>query len=329
MKKILFVASLLSAVVAAPAAPAELVEKVVARVNDRLITWTEYQRRIEQVSRGPEAPSDPAKLRKDVLDELIREKLLEERAAELDVAATDEEVSIAVERVKRQYNLATDEDFAKALASSDLTLDQLRDQLRQTITLQKVVSREVTSRIDMTDDSLRLEYERRKEQLFRVPESARVFEIVIRFDAQDPAAREQAARRIEEARTKIQAGTPFADAAKEYSQGSARERGGDLGKVDKGELLPALDTAVFGEPRTDDPPPILLPSSVHLLHIADRAAAGYRPFSEVKDELKRTISETLYQSKLDEFLQKLRREAFVKIYEPDLATTAAAATPAS
>jgi parvulin-like peptidyl-prolyl isomerase len=309
---------------AAATASAELVEKVVARVNDRLITWTEYQARLEQVSRGPQAPSDPAKMRKDVLEELIREKLLEERAAELEVQATDEEVSMAVERVKRQYNLATDEDFAKALASSNLTPDQLREQLRQTITLQKVVSREVTSRIDMTDDSLRLEYERRKEQLFQVPESARVSEIVIRFDPQDSAAREQAAARIEEAREKVKAGTPFADVAKEYSQGSARDRGGDLGTVNKGELIGALDAAVFGEPRTDDPAPVLLPSSVHLLHVSSRAPAGYRPFSEVKDELKRQISESLYNAKLEEFLQKLRREAFVKIYEPDLAAAATA-----
>ncbi|HEY7862289.1 MAG TPA: SurA N-terminal domain-containing protein [Thermoanaerobaculia bacterium] len=324
MKKIVFALALLIAA----SASAELVEKVVARINDRLITWTEYQHRLEQASAAPGASTDTAKLRKDVLDELIREKLLEEKAAELDVQATDEEVSIAVERVKRQYNLATDEDFARALASSNLTPDQLKDQLRQTITLQKVVSREVTSRIDMSDDSLRLEYERRKEQLFQVPESARVAEIVIRFDPQDPSAREQAAARIEEARGKMKAGTPFADIAKEYSQGAARERGGDLGRVNKGELLGALDAAVFGEPRSDDPPPILLPSSVHLLHVSDRLPAGYRPFSEVKDELKRQISEGLYQGKLDEYLNKLRQEAFVKIYEPDLAAAFAPA-PAS
>jgi parvulin-like peptidyl-prolyl isomerase len=310
---------------AAGIASAELVEKVVARVNDRLITWTEFQQRLDAVSRSPQASADASKMRKDVLDELIREKLLEERADELGVQATDEEVSIAVERVKRQYNLATDEEFTRALASSSLTLDQLRAQLRQTITLQKVVSREVTSRIDMSDDSLRLEYERRKEQLFRVPETARVAEIVIRFGADDPEARQAAAARIEEARAKVAAGAPFADVAREYSQGTARDRGGDLGVVNRGELIDALDAAVFGVPQNDSPPPVLLPASVHLLHVSERKPAGYRPFAEVKDELTRSISESLYQTKLEEFMQKLRSEAFVKIYEPDLAPAAAAA----
>lgn len=302
-----------------PLSAAELVEKIVARVNDRLITSSEFVKRVETASHGPQAPTDLTQTRREVLEDLIREKLLEDRAKEISVSATDAEVEEAVERVKRQYNLATDAEFDAALAQSKLTRDGLKRQMRETITLQKVIGRDVTSKLDISDDMLRLEYERQKEKLYKVPEQARVWEIVIRFTPADPAAREKAAARIEEARAKIAAGAPFAAAAKEYSEGSARDRGGDLGMVSRGELLAALDAAVFADPPEEYPAPVLLPGSIHLFRVTGRKPAGYQPFADVSDDLKKRIGENLYDKRFAEYVEKLRREAFVKIYDPELA----------
>jgi parvulin-like peptidyl-prolyl isomerase len=200
-----------------------------------------------------------------------------------------------------------------------MTREDLKRQMRQTIILQKVIGRDVTSKLEISEDMLRLEYERQKEKLYRVPESARVSEIVIRFPADDAAARERAVARLEEARAKLAAGTPFAELAKEYSEGNARDRGGDLGSVSKGELLPALDAAVFGEPAQEYPPPALQPRSIHLFRVTDRKPAGYRAFADVSEDLKKRIGENLYDKRFADYIEKLRREAFVKIYDPDLA----------
>ena len=312
----------------ATAGAGELVEKIVARVNDRLITNSEFQKRFEVFISSPQAGNNPLEARKKLLKELIDEKLLEERAKELSVQATDEEVESAVERVKRQYNLATDAEFEAALKTSNLNREDLKRQMRNTITLQKVVGRDISSKLDLTDDALRLEYERRKEQLYKVPEQAQVSEIVIRFDPKDEAARARAAARIEEARTKVAAGTPFADVAKEYSEGNARERGGALGSVSRGELVTALDAAVFSEKPEEYPAPVLLSSSIHLFQVRDRKAAGYRPFADVKEDLRARIADDLYDKKYAEYIEKLRRDAFIKIYDPALATTTTATPPA-
>lgn len=309
----------------ATAGAGELVEKIVARVNDRLITSSEFQKRFEVFISSPQAGNNPLEARRKLLKELIDEKLLEERAKELSVQATDEEVESAVERVKRQYNLATDAEFEAALKSSNLNREDLKRQMRNTITLQKVVGRDISSKLDLSDDALRLEYERRKEQLYKVPDQAQVAEIVIRFAPNDEAARARAAARIEEARAKVVAGTPFADVAKEYSEGNARDRGGALGSVSKGELVTALDAAVFSDTPQEYPPPVLLSSSIHLFHVTDRKAAGYRPFAEVKEDLRARIADDVYDKKYAEYIEKLRREAFIKIYDPALATSAPAA----
>jgi peptidyl-prolyl cis-trans isomerase SurA len=297
---------------------AELVERIVARVNDRLITQSEFDKRVDLTAKGPQAPKDRETLRRDALDDLIKEKLLAERAKELSVAATDGEVDEALQRVKGQYNLATDAEFDAALVQSGLTRDELKKQLRDTITLQKVVGRDVAARLEVTDDMLRLEYERQKEKLYPVPEQARVAEIVVRFNKNSAAEREHAGQRIAEAQEKIKAGVGFADVAKEYSEGAAKDRGGDLGAVSKGELMPALDAAVFADPPDEYPPPVLMPSSMHLFRVRDRKPAAFKPFNDIKEELRKKISDELYEKRFNEYVNKLRKEAFVKIYDGEL-----------
>jgi len=148
---------LCAAASAATLVAADLVEGIVARVNDRLITQSEYDRRLLATRQGRAAD---AQARIVVLEDMIKEKLLEDRAKEMSVTATDEEIDAAVARVKGQYNLATDAEFEAALAQTGLTKDELRRQMRENITLQKVIGREVAARMDLSDDALRLEYER-------------------------------------------------------------------------------------------------------------------------------------------------------------------------
>ncbi len=316
MKRTLLALAAFGAALGLPAA--ELVERIVARVNDRLITQSEYDKRVSVALKAARASTDQAQLRTQILEDMIREKLLDERATEMAVAATDEEVEAAVQRVKAQYNLKTDAEFDAALADSGMNRDDLRRQMHETITLQKVIGRDVASRMDLSDDALRVEYERRKDQFYAVPASAHVAEIVIRFGPGDSAAQAVAAAKIEEIRGKIKGGTPFADLAKESSEGNTRDKGGDLGTVAKGELVEALDVAIFST-SDEYPAPALMPDSIHLFRVIERKEAGFKPFSEVKDDLRKRISDELYEKRFTEYMDKLRREAFVKIYDPELA----------
>jgi peptidyl-prolyl cis-trans isomerase SurA len=318
MKRALCLLGLFAAAAASLTA-LELVERIVARVNDRLITQSDYDKRLGIALRSSRVEADNEQAKVTVLEDMIKEKLLDERAKELSVSATDEEIEAAVQRVKQQYNLKTDAEFDAALAQSGMTRDELRRQMKETITLQKVIGREVASRVDLSDDALRLEYERRKDKLYAVPESAVVAEIVIHFSPTDDAARQQAVAKIDEVKSKLAAGATFSDLAREYSDGTTKEKGGELGAVSKGELVEALDVAIFSS-KDEFPAPVLLPDSIHLLHVTDRKAAGFKPFPEVKEDLKKRISDDLYEQRFVDYMQKLRREAFVKIYDPDLAS---------
>ena len=318
MKRTLY-GFLVAATLAGVTSAADLVERIVARVNDRLITQTEFDKRVDALAKAQQAPKDRAQTRLDALDDLIKEKLLAERAKELSVSATDTEIDEALQRVKAQYNLNTDAEFDAALAQSGMTRDDLKTQLKDTIMIQKVVGRDVTSHLEITEDMLRLEYERQKEKLYAVPEQAHVFEIVARFDRSDFAGRERAVQRISEAQARIKAGTAFSDVAKEFSESKTKERGGDLGTVFKGELLPVLDAAVFSDPPSEYPAPVIQPTSMTLFRVAERKPSGFKPFNDVKEDIRKKINDELYDKRFAEYVAKLRREAFVKIYDADLA----------
>jgi parvulin-like peptidyl-prolyl isomerase len=317
MKRALLLVLLIGCAAGLPAA--EVVERIVARVNNGLITQSEFDKRLGLAMKAARTAPDADEARRAVLEDLIKERLLEDRAKEMSVSATEEEINAAVERVKSQYNLATDADFDAALAQSGMNRDELRRQMRQTITLQKVIGREVTSRLDLSDDALRAEFERRKEALYAVPASARVAELLLKFSPGDAEGRQQAVAKIEEVQGKVRTGTPFADLAKEFSEGKTRDRGGDMGVVSKGELVEALDAAIFGDPPAEYPAPVLTADSIHFFHVTDRKPASFKSFAEVKEDLRKRISDDLYDKRFTEYMDRLRREAFVKIYDPELA----------
>ena len=172
--------------------------------------------------------------------------------------------------------------------------------------------------INLNDDALRTEYEKVKEQKYPVPEKAHVPEILVHFDPSDEAAKEAARTKIDAARSQIAAGTPFADVARQISEGPARDRGGDLGVVRTAISL-RLSTRRFSATPTRSPDRLELKDGWALLSITDREKAGFRSFDEVKEELRKKMSEEIYDKKFADYLGDLRKNAIVKILDKDLA----------
>ena len=234
MKRRLWIAVALAAAAAPAAGAAELVDRVLVRVNDGIISQGEFETHVARLSKDPAAPTDSAKLRLFVLEQMIRQKLVEGKATTLDLKVNSDEIDESVERVKEQYALKDDAEFDKALAANGISREILRNQLHDSILTNKLLSREVP--VNLTDDAVRTEYERIKEQKYTIPEKARVSEILVRFDPRDSASRDAAAKKIGEAREELKAAKSFAEVARAYSEGPGRARGGDLGVFSRGDL---------------------------------------------------------------------------------------------
>jgi parvulin-like peptidyl-prolyl isomerase len=296
----------LLSVLALPAS-AEVIDQVLVHVNGRIVTQSQLEDRVRAVL--AEAPPDLDKGRRDdirraALKELVDESLLEDRARDLDLVATDAEVEEQVKHLKEQNSIASEEEFVRALSASNLTPARLREQLKRTSTIQRVVGREVNSRVDLSDDALRLVYERQKET-WAVPEKVRVSEILVNAG---PGAEEKA----REAASLVKGGANFEDVVVRFSDGPTRSKGGDMGTFGRGELAAALDAAAFSLPAGGVSDPIETKSGWHVLKVVEKVPAGYRPFAEVKGEILRREQETQFQKKLGEYVEKLKGEAIIK-----------------
>jgi parvulin-like peptidyl-prolyl isomerase len=297
-----------------PLRGAELVDRILVRVNSRIVTQSMFNARLEQTLKEMPPGADASKqgdIKKAVVEDLVNEALLEDRARDLDLFTTEAEIDDQIKRLKEQNKVSSDEEFAQGLSASGLTVDKLRDQLRRSLTVQRVVGREVHSKIDLSDDALRIVYEREKES-WRVPEQVRLAEILVNGGDSD-ASWALAARRAAEAQEKLKGDMKFDAAVGLYSDGATRSRGGDLGFISRGELNPELENAAFALPSGGVSDPIKSKYGFHILKVTEKKPVSYKPFSEVKADLLKREQDTQFQKKLADYLEKLKKEAVIRI----------------
>ncbi|HUJ15386.1 MAG TPA: peptidylprolyl isomerase [Thermoanaerobaculia bacterium] len=313
------------AALAGSATAAQLVEAIVIRVGDRIVTRSQYLKRlhdgyneIEQTAQAADITSKKEEFRKGLTNDLISELLIKDRADRLGLTVSQDEINEAVERLKQQYGLTTDMQFNDSLAKSGLTRADMEARLRDTLLMNKVFSRELRPRDEMTDKELRERYDREKER-YRLPERARLREIVI-LKPDDPAQLEAARQHVEELAKEARSSADFALLAKTASQAPTKDKGGDLGEVTKGELLPELDKAVFNSPAGSVIGPIEAKTAWHILKVEQRLPSEVPAFESIKDKLRKDASDDAWQRDYKAYIERLRKDAFIQINEVNIPT---------
>lgn len=303
------------------ASAAQVLEGIIVRVGDRIITRTQYEKRlrdlyaeIDAAGRPEQAAAARETARKNLVNELISELLIKDRADRLGLTVTNEEVKDAINRLKQQYNITTDEQFESSLKQSGLTRTEMEARLRDTLVTNKVFARELRNRNELSDPELRDRYNREKEQ-YRLPERARLREIVVLKpeDASKAAEATQRAADIAEAARKP--GTDFANLAMTMSESATRDKAGDLGEVAKGDLVAELDKAIFTAPANTILGPIETKSAWHIVLVEQRLPSEVPAFESVKDRLRKEASEETFQRDYKTYIETLRKDAYIQINE--------------
>ena len=310
---------------AATLTAAQLVEAIVIRVGDRIITRTQYEKRlhdgfaeIEQTAAPSEVAAKKADLQKNLANELIAELLIKDRADRLGLSVSSDELKDATGRLMQQYGMKTAAEFEDSLRKSGMTRADMEARLRETLLMNKVFGRELRNREEMSDKELRERYDREKEH-YRLPERAHLREIVIlRPDsaAQIDAARQRANQIAARAKTE-----DFAKVASEVSEAGTKSKGGDLGEVAKGELLPDLDKAVFNAAAGTVIGPLESKSAWHILKVETRLPSEVPAFESVKDKLRKDASEDAWQRDYKAYIDRLRKDAFIQIHDENVPTS--------
>lgn len=317
MKKTIY--TLAVSLLAVTASAGELLEAVVVRVGDRIVTRTQYERRLRETMNEIEHTAPPAqraelkeKARQGLVDELVSELLIKDRADRLGLSVTEAEVKDAIERLKQQYGIQSDEQFEQSLRSSGLTRAEMEARLRDTLMTNKVFGRELRNRSEATDQELRERYNREKDH-YRLPERAHLREIVV-LKPEAPGQLDEARQRANElAEAARKQGTDFAQLATTMSESGSREKGGDLGEVAKGDLVADLDQAVFNAAAGSVIGPLETQSAWHIIKVEQRLPSEVPAFESIKDRLRQDATEETFERDYKAYIENLRKDAFIQV----------------
>jgi peptidyl-prolyl cis-trans isomerase SurA len=220
-------------------------EGVMAMVNGRKVLRTEVDKYYNnQTAEAPQKPTDEQAdtLRLNILKELIDNEILMQRAEKLGLLATDDEVNTKLAEIKAPFS---QQDFDKRLAARGITLADFKADLRRSITVEKVLNKEVTSKINVTDEDITAYYNQHKAEFNLIEPQFHLAQILVTTQP-NPQARNVAnkAQNEAEARKKIQmienrldSGEDFASVAMNFSeQPETAQNGGDLGFVPESSL---------------------------------------------------------------------------------------------
>ncbi len=313
--------SLILALTLAPTLQAEVLNRVVLRVNDRIATLRDYQLRrqdmVQEVMRRERDPQERERILAQagevVFANMFHELLLDSRADQLGIEIQDPQVDAAVAQLRQSYNISNDQEFAAALAQSGMTEPQLRAQLRNTLRVQEVRGREVQSRVNVDEEDLRRYYRKNLEQ-FRQPEQLQLREVVVLEEGGAPA--EERGRIASEIRAKVAAGTPLADAAAEQAKSGVTSEVIELGWVSPGDLDKDLETAVWKLPKDSISEPVTARGGLHLVQVIDRRESRIPPFSEVSEAIRGREEDRVFREEISKYMVELEKKSLVVANPP-------------
>ena len=299
---------------------AEVVDRVVAVVNNDCIALSELNERVEPFLRklreanySPEAERQMAfQLRKDVLNRMIDEKLTAQEAEKLDVKVSDNEVDAQLERIKSQHFI-TDEDLRNTLAEEGLTLEEYRERLRGQILQATLVNIEVKSKVAITDRDIQEYYDKHKDS-FEETKKYHLRTILIKAPVSASSEDKEKARAMMESVVRaLYSGAPFDELARQYSEDASAADGGDLGEFVLSDLSDEVQDALRNLSKGDVSRILETPEGYRILMVQDVEKTPGKSMEEAKAEIQEKLYQKVVEEDYEAWLKRLRDRSYVKI----------------
>jgi peptidyl-prolyl cis-trans isomerase SurA len=319
-----------------------VIEEIIARVNDSIITRSDFERsksELQQELKQQGIPDNDPRAKekeKDVLRDLIDQQLLLDKGKDLGITG-DTELVKRLDELRKELKLDTMEDLEKEAQKQGVSFEDYKQQIRNQIITQQVISHEVAPKIanQITDKEVQDYYDKHKSELEQ-PESVDLSEILVstgtstpNVDANappppdDPAKIAAAEQKAKQLLASIKGGAKFEDVAKKSSDGPTAEQGGELGEFKRGTLAKELEDTTFNLKPGDVTDVIRTKQGFVILKVNKHNQAGLVPLNQVADRIREAIYYEKLQPALRAYLTKLREDAYIHITNPAYVDTGA------
>jgi peptidyl-prolyl cis-trans isomerase SurA len=292
---------LLPAVAMAASGPV-VVDRVVAVVNDEIITMSDMQR---EALKRPEITDQRV-----ILEGMIDRKLQMVAAKRNGMEVTDRELTEAIADIMKRNNMDSKQ-FEAALAREGTTLEQYRVEFREQMTMSRLFNKFIRTGLSLDEKEVREYYDRNLGQ-FSLPEEIRVRLLAVIVP--EKASSEQIAEARQKAETlmaRIGKGEDFIRLIRENSDSPTAAQDGDLGFMQRAHAIPEIEEAAKDLKPGQYAGPVKAADGFYIIRV-EEIRTPVRPFEQVKDEVQKMLYEQKMENAYRAFLQSLRSEAHIE-----------------
>jgi peptidyl-prolyl cis-trans isomerase SurA len=289
------------------------VDRIVAIVNNELITLSELKETVAETKPPQQGPQ----LQHETLKKMIEKKLQLQYAKKKGISVTQEELHAALQDIKKRNNFPTDQAFKDALAAERIEFEQYKTDLKEQLLILKLVNREVRSGI-LIDEAELLEFYNHHPGSFSEPESFKVSQIFFSLPASaKPSVVSDVRAKAQRVFELLQKGGDFKELAKKYSESTERSSGGNLGYFKAGQLFPEIDQAISKLQVGQYSSPVQSPSGFHIMRLDEKKPNVPKPFETVKDDVREAVYQQRSEELYDQWIKDLWANAYVEIKSLD------------
>jgi peptidyl-prolyl cis-trans isomerase SurA len=297
---------------------AEIANRVVAKVNNEVITLHELKNKIKELT-----GSEPADLklrdekkyletRREILDLLIAEKIAREKIRELGIGVTPREVDAAIEKMKKD-NYLTHEGLIAGLKKQGISYELYRENVKSELERMQLINFEVKSKIVIREEKIREYYDKHKDE-FMTEEKVHLATILLRGqDVSSQDERDPLFQKAKEIMLRLKNGEDFDELAKKFSMGPGADEGGDLGLFKMSQLDPDLRKIIEGMSPGDVSEPIIRPSAIQVIKLVEKQERRSKPIDEVRDAIYWILYREEINKRYASWIKELRENAYTKI----------------
>lgn len=311
--------------------PGALVDEIVARVNNQVITLSQYQKAQQELKE--EITQDcqgcaPDKIeteyndqQKDLLRGMIDEDLLVDRAKDMDIDVSADVVK-QLDQMRQQNHLATIDDLQKAVEAQGMDWQEYQDQIRRQLLQQRVISEEVMGRFDISSDEIQKYYDEHKQE-FILPEEVQLAEIFLSTQGKSPEEIAAIRTKAEDLRNRVEKGEDFGEIARRYSEAPTAQNGGQFAQpFTRDKLAPEIADVVFKMDKEQITDVMQVQTGFDIFKVLDHTQAGLQPLDSVSNEIRYKLATGKADPAIRDYLAQLREENYVLV-RPGYTDTAA------
>jgi peptidyl-prolyl cis-trans isomerase SurA len=300
---------------------AEVVDKIIAVVNDDIITLSDLnsafepvRKNIERTYKGSDKETIINQSKETFLQRLIDNMLIEQEAKKAGTSVTikEEDVMNVIHDMLVKQKISM-QDLLKNLEQEGSSIDAVKKEIKSQIIRMKLLKREVKDKIIVTDEEIG-EYYNKHRQEYEGKESVRMKQIMLLLPY---GANETVKNKIKKGalllREMIMKGESFDLLAAKYSQGPAAAQGGDVGFIEKGTVIPEVEVVAFSLPLEHVSEVIESSLGFHIIKVVDKKGAGLKPMAIVREEIKSKIEEEKLDKKYEEWISSIRAKSHIEI----------------